>query len=100
MNLPCRMVPKYQADAFHTLADLVQTVFPNEAERPTLVGPDSGYLHPQEWLKGFLGGAGDLVHAVTHHVYIGVDRTNYNDPEKLDSILKNDVSWYNPIIEE
>ena len=110
---PHQLRPAQQAAAFHRLAEIVARRFPddpphrdddghapNPQQRPVLVGPDSGYLNPQPWLNGTLGpgadgapGAGPLLHAVTHHVYPGVDRAHYNDPAVLDTVLE-DIGWY------
>ena len=50
---------------------------------------DSGYLDPEPWLRTFLGVASVSLHAVTHHVYPGVDANNFNDPAVLDTVLQD-----------
>jgi hypothetical protein len=40
------------------------------------------------------------LYAVTHHVYPGIRRTNFNSPETLDRILRGDIQWYGPIVQE
>uniref|UniRef100_A0A7S3YZQ8 Beta-glucuronidase C-terminal domain-containing protein n=2 Tax=Lotharella globosa TaxID=91324 RepID=A0A7S3YZQ8_9EUKA len=89
-----------QAAAFVELAEVIEKFFPNQDTRPMIVGPDSGYYSPQPWLKGFLGNLSShlSLYAVTHHVYPGVDTTNYNLPSTLDRI-HDDIGWYPPIID-
>eukprot|EP00041_Stephanoeca_diplocostata_P013955 m.249823 g.249823 ORF g.249823 m.249823 type:complete len:191 (-) comp19529_c0_seq2:954-1526(-) len=77
--------------------DLILSSTPICGNRPLLVGPDSGYLKPQQWLEGFLEHAGGLVHAVTHHVYPGVTLNNWNQSSTLDRVL-SDIGWYVPIV--
>ena len=72
----CNVTPAEQASAFESFYyNVVATVYPKEADRPVIVGPDTGYLNAPTWLKGFFS-ARDLIpspfpmHAVTHHVYV------------------------------
>jgi hypothetical protein len=40
---------------------------------------------------------GHLLHAVTHHVYLGAARKNYNSVKMLNRGL-NDIGWYVPLV--
>jgi hypothetical protein len=63
-----------------------------------LVGPDTGGRYPETWLRALLPllPAGTL-HAVTHHVYPGAQRGNFNTPQLLDSTLP-EIAWYTGIV--
>ena len=86
---PCNLAPAGQASAARELARLLAATLPGTK----LVGPDTGYLFPQTWLRGYLPAVGSALHAVTHHVYNGLSRSNYNSPEQLDSPLA-EIAWY------
>ena len=59
-----------------------------------LVGPDTGYAVWQEWLTALLPLVPrGLLHAVTHHVYLGMERSSFNSPALLDSPLP-EIEWY------
>ena len=63
-----------------------------------LVGPDTGGRDPEPWLRALLPllPAGTL-HAVTHHVYPGARRGNFNTPQLLDSTLP-EIAWYTDVV--
>ena len=88
---PCSLSPASQAAALNTLAGMLQGM-------PTqLVGPDTGYRYPQTWLTAYLPLAAPHLRAVTHHVYNGLSRSNYNNPAQLDSPLP-EIQWYTSTI--
>jgi hypothetical protein len=80
---PCNITASQQADAFNAFADMVSLSLPGTL----LVGPDTGGANPQEWLQALLPLLNQPLHAVTHHVYNGVGRKNFNHFEQFDSIL-------------
>ena len=85
----CNLAPSSQAAAFAALARLVAPL------GTKLIGPDTGYLYPQTWLEAFLPLLPPAValHAVTHHVYNGASRADFNSPRQLDSPLP-EIKWY------
>jgi hypothetical protein len=94
----CSILPQSQADAIESLAQELEKLYPDAATRPRLIGPDTGYANPQFWLNQTLRAVGHRLHAVTHHVYLGVSKTSFNSGRKLDSALANDIAWYLPIV--
>ena len=98
------LTAKSQAAAMRALSAVVDTVWPDPKSRPRLIGPDSGYLNPQDWLTAYLDAVAAFdppmsqpLHAVTHHVYPGVTALTYNDPSVLDRV-QTDIAWYSAII--
>ena len=86
----CNLTASMQAAAFVKFAGMVAAVLP-EAR---LVGPDTGYAVWQEWLTALLPLVPrGLLHAVTHHVYLGMERSSFNSPALLDSPLP-EIEWY------
>lgn len=82
-------VAAQQAAAFVALAGLVAA---SSAPAARLVGPDTGAVSPEPFIGAFLAAAPrGLVSAVTHHVYLGLSRSNLATPAalaaKLDSAL-------------
>ena len=47
---PCNLVPQQQAKAVLNLANLVRVFLPGTV----IIGPDTGYNNPAQWLTGFL----------------------------------------------
>lgn len=88
----CRQLPSSQAAAFNTLSALVAEILPGTR----LVGPDSGGNNPLEWLQGFLPLVKPGVLAgITHHVYNGLSKKNWNSPQQLDEPLTGgEIAWY------
>lgn len=69
---------------------LVRPYMPNVR----LIGPDSGGYNPLQWLNDFLPAVTSVpLHAVTHHVYNGVNRQTFNSVEQLDNSLA-EIAWY------
>ena len=104
-NDDCNLLPKQQSQAILDLGNVLREQFPVANERPKQVGPDTGYHDAPNWLNQTLANVAEsptpnLLHAVTHHVYPGIKRNNYNDPERLNQILAGDVKWYGPIVEK
>ena len=69
------------------------------AAGPLMIGPDTGYRDAQDWLRAYLppvAAAGQL-HAVTHHVYDGPGKSDYNSPSALDRGL-SEIDWYTDIV--
>jgi hypothetical protein len=99
-NEGCNLVPRQQSDALLHLSKVLEELYPNVSERPKLVGPDTGYHNAQAWLNATLSSAGATLHAVTHHVYPGVHRDNFNLPSTLDRVVNGDLKWYPPILKE
>jgi len=95
----CNLSATQQADAFETFMTVLEKKYPDTSTRPLVIGPDTGYLNPKTWLPGVLKVVGPKLHAVTHHVYPGVDAKNFNQASVLDRVL-DDISWYVPIIEQ
>ena len=87
----CNITAAQQAAAFDAFADMVADALPGTL----LVGPDTGGRDPQQWLQALLPalGPGAQLHAVTHHVYNGVDRKSWASAAQLDSILP-EIAWY------
>eukprot|EP01063_Lacrimia_lanifica_P020766 TRINITY_DN2805_c0_g3_i3.p1 TRINITY_DN2805_c0_g3~~TRINITY_DN2805_c0_g3_i3.p1 ORF type:complete len:502 (+),score=134.24 TRINITY_DN2805_c0_g3_i3:53-1558(+) len=76
--------PAMQAEAIVLLARLARKYFPDAK----FVGPDTGYWDSASYLTGYFAGeVKNVLHAATNHVYNGFDKTNFNDPEQLDSEL-------------
>ena len=96
----CSLLPAQQADAIERLAAALEELYPDAAARPKLIGPDTGFRNPQGWLNQTLDRVGHLLHAVTHHVYLGASRKNYNSASMLDRGLHGDISWYVPLVRE
>ena len=67
----------------------------------SLIGPDTGYRDAENWLKSYLplvgSSSGTLLSAVTHHVYPGIGRANFNTPSGLDS-SNSEIEWYTDVI--
>eukprot|EP00940_MAST-03C_sp_MAST-3C-sp2_P001553 g1553.t1 len=101
-EIHCNLTALQQARAFRDFADLLDDFYPDrdEKSRPYLVGPDTGYLNSEAWLRDFfsnISAYGPRIHAGTHHVYPGVTLQNWNLSSTLDKVL-NDVSWYVPLL--
>jgi hypothetical protein len=56
----CSLAPAQQAAAFAAFKTALAELYPDEATRPKLLGPDIGYKDPEVWLQGFLGNFSDL----------------------------------------
>ena len=93
---PCNLTAASQAAALSEFAALLRTAAPGAR----LVGPDSGYRDAEAWLRALLPllPAGTL-HAVTHHVYPGASRSNFNTAAQLDSTLP-EIAWYTALAAE
>jgi len=93
---PCNQTAKQQAAAQNVFAEMVQSQLPSAK----LIGPDTGYHNWQKWLETYLPLVSDdsipssqRLHAVTHHVYGGINRGNFNSAEKLDRSAAQ-INWY------
>ena len=72
---PCHLQPPQQAAAFGVWADMVAAALPGTL----LVGPDTGGADPLAWLQAFLPLVPPgMLHGITHHVYNGIQRSNFN----------------------
>jgi len=86
----CQQVPRQQAEALLHFAQMIRERLPGTH----LIGPDTGGRDPLPWLQDYLPRVKDAgIHAVTHHVYPGVSRENYNSSAFLDRTLP-EISWY------
>lgn len=100
----CNQTAAAQAAAFGVLAGLLDASTPLASTH--LVGPDTGYLAAEEWLATLLpliaaappraNGEG-LLYGITHHVYNGLTRKNYDSPSQFDSVLP-EIAWYTSVI--
>ena len=95
----CSLLPTQQAAAIELLAATLKELYPDAEARPKLIGPDTGFKNPQGWLNETLDRVGHLLHAVTHHVYLGAARKNYNSVKMLNRGL-NDIGWYVPLVKD
>ena len=95
----CSLLPTQQAAAIELLAATLKELYPDAEARPKLIGPDTGFKNPQGWLNETLDRVGHLLHAVTHHVYLGAARKNYNSVKMLSRGL-NDIGWYVPLVKD
>ena len=94
------LLPHQQANALNLLYETINILYPDDAHRPVVIGPSSGYYKPEYWLNRTLSSQiGPKLYAVTHHVYPGINRHNYNDPSVLDRVL-GDIKWYVPTIRQ
>ena len=88
----CGMEAGHQAAAFKALATELAVLYPDDATRPKLLGPDVGYLDSENWLGEFLGNFSQL-HAVTYHVYSWLNKKNYAYAMPIDN-SQFDTKWY------
>jgi len=72
----CALNATQQAAAMRALDALVDATWPPMERRPLLIGPDTGYRRPQEWLATYLDTATHYappltqpIHAVTHRAF-------------------------------
>jgi len=92
---PCNQSARQQVDALQSFSKMVQTELPSAV----LLGPDTGFRAWKDWLDAYLRLASanasivGRLHAVTHHVYRGINRTNFNDPKALDGGIP-EIMWY------
>jgi len=89
---PCFLQPQAQAAAVEKLAGLLA------GTSTVLIGPDTGYLNPQDWLSAYLPLVGNRLYSVTHHVYSGISPKSFADPNKLDSTLP-EIAWYTSLLQ-
>ena len=83
-----------QAQSFETLYNLTVELWPDEAARPKIFGPDPHSYHSAapggaKWIADWLDGCaarGVPVFAATHHEYTEIDPTpsGFTSPTKLD----------------
>eukprot|EP00658_Telonema_sp_P-2_P047778 TRINITY_DN36375_c0_g1_i1.p1 TRINITY_DN36375_c0_g1~~TRINITY_DN36375_c0_g1_i1.p1 ORF type:complete len:392 (+),score=86.23 TRINITY_DN36375_c0_g1_i1:251-1426(+) len=85
---PCNQTPPQQAHAQKVFSGMVAAAIPSAK----LIGPDSGAKNPLEWLEGYLPLVSGL-HAVTQHVYGGMNRKNFNNATQLDKSA-TEIGWY------
>ena len=85
----CNLSAISQAGMVNTWWNLIK----NDMPSVRLIGPDSGGYDPLQWLQVFLPAVTAPLHAVTHHVYNGVDRHTFNSPSQLDNSLP-EIAWY------
>ena len=91
---PCNQTPAQQASGQLQFAAMARRKFPNVK----MIGPDSGGRDPQQWLAGYLllvARAG--IHAITHHVYAGISRSNFNSAARLNASLP-EIEWYSNLV--
>ena len=87
---PCNLTAAQQAAALTAFAAVLAAGAPGAV----LIGPDSGGRAPETWLRALLPLVPPgVLHAVTHHVYNGITRANFNVPAQLDSSL-SEIAWY------
>ena len=90
----CNTTGGQQAAAFKLFqSDVLDKLYPDEASRPRLIGPDVGFLDPELFLGDFLGNFSDL-YAVTYHVYSWLQRRNYDFSMPIDNSLRDGEGWY------
>lgn len=86
-----------QADALTAFAAMAKAATPG-AE---IIGPDSGYLRAQQWDTALLTAIAavkpKLLKGVTHHVYDGINRANWNNPSTYDAPLP-EIAWYTSMV--
>ena len=105
-NRDCNLLPIQQSNAIIELGKVLAEHFSTTptTTRPKQIGPDTGYNDAPRWLNttlAFVAASSnpDLLYAVTHHVYPGINKWNYNDPVRLNGILAGDIQWYGPIVQ-
>lgn len=90
----CNTTGGQQAAAFKLFkSEVLDKLYPDEASRPHLIGPDVGFLDPELFLGDFLGNFSDL-YAVTYHVYSWLQRRNYDLAMPIDNSLRDGEGWY------
>ena len=92
--LPCNLTARQQAAAINTFGALLARELPGAL----IVGPDTGGANPETWLKALLPliTPANLLHALTHHVYNGISRKDFNAPSQLDNSLP-EIGWYTEV---
>eukprot|EP00756_Hemistasia_phaeocysticola_P045208 Hpha_TRINITY_DN18971_c0_g1::TRINITY_DN18971_c0_g1_i1::g.17651::m.17651/K07964/HPSE; heparanase len=93
---PCNQTAAQQAEAYLRFHDMIA----DKAAGSVLVGPDTGYRQAEDWLKDFLprvAAKPGLLHAVTHHVYAGISRTNFDSIKELDGSAA-EIAWYSQVV--
>ena len=91
---PCNLTAAQQAKAITAFAMAVQAQLP----RAVIVGPDTGGRYPETWLTALLPLLRPRqLYGVTHHVYNGVNRANFNSAARLDNSLP-EIAWYTNIV--
>merc|ERR1740117_172463 len=99
-----RLDPLSQAAAFNQLHAMLEDVYP-AGSAPVLVGPDTGYLRPENWTRPLLEAWSAAARrplplfALTHHVYPGITLANFDNPKTLDR-AQHDIAWYVPMARE
>jgi len=92
---PCNQSARQQVYALQTFSKMVRAELPSAV----LIGPDTGFRAWQDWLDEYLSllsanaSVIGRLHAVTHHVYRGISRKNFNDPGALDGGIP-EITWY------
>ena len=102
-NVDCNLLPIQQSNAIIELAKVLTEQYPTKITRPKQIGPDTGYNDAPNWLRQTLARLADslnpdILYAVTHHVYPGINKYNFNDPASLNRIVTGDMKWYGPIV--
>lgn len=99
---PCNQTAEQQAAAQRTFSKMVQSKLPGAK----FIGPDTGYQNWQDWLATYLPLVSDKavpasqrLHAITHHVYAGIRRSNYNSTATLDG-SSAEIEWYTSKLRE
>ena len=90
LNNPGNIVVSSQVSAFKALAAILAQKMPEAL----IIGPDTGFNNWQTWISSFLPAAMQSnvpLHAVTHHVYNGINRDTFNSPQRLDIDLSEIV---------
>jgi hypothetical protein len=101
------MTVQEEADAFTKLASVLETLYPDAATRPKLIGPDTHSYHGDgkdnpTFLGQFIQATKGMMYAITHHEYIETTSSNYNNPEYLDrtevvaKMVQETVTKYSP----
>lgn len=95
---PCNQTARQQAHALLAFSRMVAAKAPGAV----LIGPDTGYRDAEAWLEAYLplvggSGGGGILHAVTHHVYPGTNRRDFNSPQSLDGSL-GEIAWYTSVV--
>lgn len=88
-GVPCNLRARQQAAAFRVWSGMVAAALPGTL----LVGPDTGGSAPLAWLQAFLPLVPPgILHGITHHVYNGITRSNFNSVRATEAVPRRCLS--------